>query len=64
MKALSLSCVKVTQNGIKSVADPPPAPPALFLDKTEAQRAEGKFFGPFISRFGSGTENVSTVTGK
>ena len=61
MKALSLSGVKVTQNGIKSVADPPPP---LFLDKTEAQRAEGKFFGPFISRFGSGTENVSTVTGK
>lgn len=63
MKALSLSGVKVTQNGIKSVADPPPPPP-LILDKTEPQRAEGKFFGPFISRFGSGTENVSTVTGK
>ena len=46
MKALSLSGVKVTQNGIKSVADPhPPPPPPLFLDKTEAQRAEGKFFG-------------------
>ena len=63
MKALSLSGVKVTQNGIKSVADPP-TPPPLILDKTEAQRAEGKFFGPFISRFGSGTENVTTVTGK
>ena len=40
MKALSLSCVKVTQNGIKSVVDPPPL---LLLDKTEAQRAEGNF---------------------
>ena len=45
MKALSLSGVKVTQNGIKSVADPHTPPPPLFLDKTEAQRAEGKFFG-------------------
>ena len=42
MKALSRSCVKVTQNGIKSVADPPPHP-LLFLDKTEALRAEGNF---------------------
>ena len=64
MKALSLRCV--TQNGKNPVADPAPPPhsPQLFLDQTEAQRAEKNFFGPVISRFASGTENVSTVTGK
>lgn len=30
MKALSLSGVKVTQNGIKSVADPHTPPPLIF----------------------------------
>ena len=54
-----------------SVADPgegpgpaPPAPHHLFLDQTEAQRAEKFFFGgggdctppPLISRYGSGTD--------
>ena len=43
MKALSLSCVKVTQN---------------------AKGLIKYFLGPFISRFGSGTENLSTMTGK
>ena len=66
MKALSLGCVKVTQNSIKSLAHtaPPPPPTPLFLHQTEAQKAGKMFFGPFMSRFGSGTENVSTVTGK
>ena len=55
MTTLSLSCVKVTQNGIKSVLDPAKLRPKGLIKI---------FLGPFISRFGSGTENASTMTGK
>ena len=55
MTALSLSCVKVTQNGIKSVLDPAKLRPKGLIKI---------FLGPFISRFGSGTENAPTMTGK